>query len=227
MGSEEAYLTVEETAKQLAVHPSQIHAWNRAGWLEAHYPNGRLGGKRFRPEDIQDFQELRGLEKSGLRCKLPQLAMKAIVTSRRAERRIEEIANYLGLDAPALSPDKEDVVLMYMKLQSFCARPSIKDQQEAIEMAKSLLGITEEYLSLVEQYTGDKEPWQLYTEVAKALAGQCSPGTDARGFAEHARRNLRNVAYFYLRSTRGAREAGKIFPGENYSSKLVRTLFPC
>lgn len=226
MGSEESYLTVLEAAKELSVHPSQIHSWNRAGWLEAHYPNGRLGGKRFRVEDVKEFQELRGLEKSGLRCKLPQLALKAIVTSRRAERRIEEIAHYLGLDAPALSLDKDDITSLYLKLQSFCAYPVIKDQVEGIELAKTLLGITEEYLSLVEKYVGVTDPWEIYMESAKTLAAQCSPGTDARGFAEHARRNIRNVAYFYLRTNKGAHEAKRVFPGESYSSKLVRTLFP-
>jgi excisionase family DNA binding protein len=226
MGSKEVYITVEQAAKILGVHFSQVHAWERAGWLEAYYPGGRVGGKRFREEDVRDFLELRGPDGFGFRWKLPQLAMKAVISSRRSEKRIEEIARYLGLDAPSLGVEKEEVLVFLAKLEEFRKTPKVKKQVEAIELARTLLAVTEEYLDLVSSYTGDKEPWKVFLDTAKILAEQCSPGTDARGFAEHARRNLRNVAYFYLRASKGPHEAGRLFPGESYTSRLIRTLFP-
>lgn len=226
MGSDGTYITVEEAAAIHGVHVSQVHAWSRGGMLEAYYPKGRRAGKRFRRQDVLDLLELREQEWAGLRKKLPQLALEAIVTSRRVEKRLNELVYYLGLSEEQLAVGKDEVVMLFVQVQSFLDIPIVENHEAAIRWARVLLGITEDYLGLVSLYLEEPEPWAIYMELGRVLASKCSPNTSARMFIEHARKNLRNVAYFYLRGSKGARVAGHLFPGESYSGRLLQTLFP-
>jgi len=226
MGSDETYISAEAAAQIHNVHVSRVHAWSRNGLLEAHYPNGRPGGKHFRRTDVLDLLELTENERSGLRRKLPQVALQALLASRRVEKRLNELVQYLGLTQEVLSSEKNDVVLLFVQIQYFLEPPVDRSPEVALQWARRLLGVTEEYLELVAQHLGEPEPWKLYVELARVLAEIHGPSSNARMFIEHARRNLRNAAYFYVRRAKGTHAAARIFPGESYSGKLVQTLFP-
>lgn len=230
MGSAAELITAVEAAKILGVTVSQTHTLHRNGFIEAYYPEGRrpnqLAGKYFRQEDVLLLKELREQLKDEPTAKLRQLAMRAVITSRRVERRLAELANYFGLDDVAPSLEKDQVVAFYVRVKEFTEDPRVRSQEDAIALAKRLLGVTEEYLELVALHTGDHEPWKVFLQTGKLLAGQFSPGTQVRVFIDHARRNMRNVCYFYIKGTCGTQVADKMFPQEGYSNALIQTMFP-
>ena len=57
MSNHKAWLSVNETAYLLGIHPNTLRRWCSKGVLEWYeLPNGR-GDKRFRPGDIEAFIE--------------------------------------------------------------------------------------------------------------------------------------------------------------------------
>jgi hypothetical protein len=152
--------------------------------------------------------------------------MRAFVSSRRTERRLEELMLYLGLTTASLGIEDEQVRSFHAAATDFLVNPGILAQTEIVEWAQKLLTITEEYLALVVRTTGDKDAWKMFTAVVLELAKQCSEGSTARMYVEHSRRNLRNASYFHIRDVKGTREADKTFPREGYTLRLARTFFP-
>jgi hypothetical protein len=230
MGSESIFVNPVEAAQILGVSVDQVHTLHRKGFLEASYPEGRrphnLAGKRFRREDVLTLKELRAQCKGASPEKLQQLALQAIVVSKRVERRLNELTHYLGLTDSALSLEKERVIAFFTRVSDFVEEPRIDSPQEAIDWARQLLGVTEEFLELVALHTQEAEPWKVFLEAGKRLAAHCSTGTQARTYVDHARRNLRNAAYMYVRGEKGVRAADRLFPLEGYSNELIQTMFP-
>ena len=228
LGSDSAYITPGEAAQILAVTLGQVNAWSRSGLLEPRYPEGRrpqkLGGKRFLREDVFALRELREQTKGGM--KLPQLAMRAFVTSRKLEQRLEELMSYLGLTSVSLGLEDTQVRAFHAAVEDFIEHPDGLDQPELVEWARRLMAITDAYLALDAQVVGDKEGWSMFIAAGHELSKQCSPTTTARMYVDHACRSLRHAVYLHLRSTRGAREADRMFPKEGYVLDLVRTFYP-
>lgn len=224
MGSTGLYLTPAETAEVLGVSVEMVHVYDRKQLLEAYYPEGRKAGKRFLAEDVFALHELRQEHKGDFLRKLPQLAMRAIVTSRRVEKRLDELMQFLGLNDVALSLEPTDVAMLHFNVEKALTMPRAEGDQELLDWSKKLLAINEEYLDLVKMHLGDEYPWKPYLDLARVLSEKC--GGRQRSFLEHARSNLRNVAYFYERAWRGPREAEKLFPGERYSGRLLRRVLP-
>jgi hypothetical protein len=224
MGSTGLYLTPQETAEVLSVSVEMVHVYDRRQLLEAYYPDGRKAGKRFLAEDVYALAELRQDQKGDFLRKLPQLAMRAVVTSRRVEKRLEELMQFLGLNDVALSLEPRDVALLHFQVERALEMPKIEGDHELLDWAKKLLAINEEYLELVKMHLGDDYPWKPYLDLARKLSERASGRH--RSFIEHARANLRNVAYFYERSFRGPKAAERTFPGERYSGRLLRRVLP-
>lgn len=224
MGSTGLYLTPVETAEVLGVSVEMVHVYDRRQLLEAYYPDGRKAGKRFLAEDVYALHELRQEHKGDFLRRLPQLAMRAIVTSRRVEKRLDELMQFLGLNDTVLSLEPTNVTLLHFQVEKALTLPRAEGDAELLDWAKKLLAINEEYLDLVKLHLGEEYPWKPYLDLARVLSEK-SEGRQ-RSFIEHARANLRNVAYFYERAYRGARAAEKLFPGERYSGKLLRRILP-
>ncbi len=59
--TEEHWLTVDEAAKRLKVHPESIRRWLREGKMRGHLIS-RRGGYRIRPAELETFLEQRTQE---------------------------------------------------------------------------------------------------------------------------------------------------------------------
>lgn len=224
MGSTGPYMTVAEAAELLGVTPKMVHIYSRRQLLEAHYPSGRRAGMHFMADDVVALAELRGADSDFMR-KLPQIAMRAFVASRRVEKKLEALMYLLGLGAPALSLEKDDVIQMHLQAERAIMRGTA-DPAAAREWARRFGAFTEEYLELVHLHVGTEEPWKVYLHLGRDLAARLKDGTEEKAFVEHARAHIRNVAYFYERGRRGARAANKMFPNERYSGRLLQRLYP-
>jgi hypothetical protein len=221
-GSAGPYVTVAEAARLLGIGSDQVHHLDRGRLLEGHYPEGRKAGKRFLEEDVHALVELRRETAGGLTPKLPRLAMRAVLVSRRAERKVDRLLHYLGLDADPLPSDREGALAIHHRVDAWLRKGGSSDPSTLHELARTLLAITEEYLELVGQATGDPECWRIYFELGAMLAQKVDPNDPLRAYVEHARRNARNVAYLRLREMKGARVADRQMPGERYSDQLLR-----
>lgn len=220
-GSAGPYLTVAEVGKMLGVGSDRVHNLDRGRLLEAHYPEGRRAGKRFLEEDVLTLIELWREAGGRLGPKLPNLVMRAVLTSRRAERKVDRLLHYLGLDADPLPSDREGALAVHHHVDAWLRQGS-GDASTVLPLARTLLAITEEYLELVVQATGDPEAWRLYFELGATLAQKVDANDPLRAYVEHARRNARHAAYLRLRSAKGVRHADRSMPGERYSDELMR-----
>jgi DNA-binding transcriptional MerR regulator len=227
MGSDSILVTMEEAAKILGVTLAHAHVYGQKGLLEPHYPEGnRRKGKRYLREDVYSLKELREQTKGAPNRDLYQLAVRAFILSRRTARQLEEIQHYLGFSSVALETDDEHIRAFLHAAEHRCLARLDRAPEEITDWAHKLLAINEEYIDRTVRVTEKPDVWQVFMNVAKRLTEECSPGTLARMYSDHARNHLRNVAYFYLRATKGQRVAGRIFPTEGYSLRLIQTLHP-
>lgn len=222
MGSTGLFLTPAEAAEVLGVSVQMVHVYDRRQLLEAHYPGGALRGKKFLAEDVYALAELRTQYKGDFLRKLPQIALRAAVTSRRVEKRLEELMSFLGLNDVVLSLEPQDVIDLHHKVEVALSQPRVEDEADVIAWSKKFLAINEEYLELVKTHVGEAFPWKPYLELARLVAGRANGRSQS--YIAHARASLRNVAYFYERAFRGPAEANAMFPGERYSGKLLQRL---
>ena len=227
MGSESVFVTVPEAASILGVTSSRVHVFGQSGYLEEHYPEGRRPEKkRFLREDVLNLKELREQVKGSRALKIPQVAMKAYLSAKRTERRLEELLRYLGINTRTLPEDPDQIRAFYLYFEHFSKAAPNLSPEEILDKARDLQGITEEYLELTVSITGRKDAWEVFAKSAKILASKCSVGTVQRMFVDHARANLRNITYFYVRGSQGVRAAERMFPKEGYVTELVHTMYP-
>lgn len=148
-------------------------------------------------------------------------ALKALVSSTRAERRLERVEMLLGIDATVLSVEEDEVLAFYKR-----CKDTLLDYTEdlraadVLDWAYRLAAVTEEYLHLVTFYTGEEEPWVPFMEVAQKLAESAPKDKFTRhkdleiayAYVASSRRHLRQVAYFYIRGKYGKKVANGAFP---------------
>lgn len=222
MGSTGLYLTPQEAAEALGVSLDMVHVYTRRGLLDPHYPNGKLGRKQLRAEDVYALAALRAEHKGDIFKRLPQIAMRAAVTSRRVEQKLDELMAFLGVNDTVLSLESRAITELHQAVEAAINNPLIENDNDIMEWAKKILAINEEYIELLKMHVKTDPPWKPYLELASILGGLAKGRS--RMYIEHARTNMRNVAYFYERSFRGATAANKMFPGERYSGRLLQRL---
>ncbi|HEU4534222.1 MAG TPA: hypothetical protein VFS00_08890, partial [Polyangiaceae bacterium] len=120
------WLTTAEAARLIGVNSAQIHHMTRGRLLDAHYPEGRRAGKRFLEEDVLALRDLR--REGGSRARLERLALRAVLASRRAERRVEEMTHYLGLDAPGLPLEPEAIAALHHRIDEWLLHKELEGQ---------------------------------------------------------------------------------------------------
>jgi hypothetical protein len=107
---------------------------------------------------------------------------------------------------------------------------------ELVFWARTLHAVDEEYLDRVRTVTEDEQPWQKLMSAAQELCRRAPTGkfeadrelAQACGYVEAARRNLRNVCYFYVRTRRGARKAELAFPNarQDVHERVLSLVYP-
>jgi len=163
------------------------------------------------------------------------MAMRAFVRAEQCEKKLASLLILLGVDSPPLSTSKKAVLDLYKRVRELRAKQDGSSEAgEIFYLSKELLGISEEYLRLVEHYTANNEPWRVFLEVSQHLCKLAPRNrfthdhelTRAYGFLEAARRHVRSVAYFYVRASHGRNVADTAFVGDNAFDPVITTLFP-
>ena len=203
----------------LEVSVRQLNNMVRAGTLHPEYPEG----KGFRsPRFFREDEVVVAIELKDMKMDLPQLAVlarQAYVSSRQTERLLRQVMHFTGADVPMLSHKRRDVFALYLKVEDELDAHRDFKPENILEWARTFYAVGEEYLWLIEQVVEDPEPWKKMLDLASKICKEAPRGefpanralATAYGFLEAGRRNLRNVAYFYIRSHHGERLARKAF----------------
>lgn len=229
MGIPNGLVTRLHAAKLLSITPRTIDLWIKQGLIKQVF-RGRKSfilhtevtalGQIFNGQ--KDFAAVRNL------------AIRAYMKAEEAERKIREITELLGLETTPIDTDEESILKFYDEAHiRVTERPPVRPA-EVMVLAKKLHGITDEYLRLVETFTCDDEPWYCYMELANYLIRE-APRTyflqdrelaAAYGYIEAARRHLRPVAYFYVRTRNGREIANQAFIGGHVTDDIIQVMFP-
>jgi hypothetical protein len=231
MGSE--LLTRAEVAAILDVDVRTVDRMSSSGWLTPHRTGGAARSSRYKRDEVSALLEFRDWKRPDI-ATVNRIAMQALVRSRAAERKLEQLCTLLGADGTTIPTAEDEVVRLYMRAEDVVQTPELRlSAAEVLEWGRILLSINEEYLELVRVYVTPPEPWSVFTDLARRVSenGRSADGLElqsAYAYFELARRNMRNVAYLYVRRVGGEKEAKQRFPGPNsdYKTLLISSLFP-
>ena len=230
-------LTPKEAAEILDISVRQLNNLCHSNTLSALYPDGGgLNASRFFDEDaVMAYLEIK--DKKLDISQLAAITRQAYVISRATERKLEQVMHYLGLDLPHLSHKRADVLRLYVQVEDALeiADRDLKPEK-ILEWARIFYAVGEEYLWLIEEVVEDPEPWKTLLELANTLyknAPRREFNNDKRlasayGFLDAGRKNVRNVAYFYIRNKHGVQLASLAFPvatGDKID-RIINLAFP-
>lgn len=230
-------LTPKEAAEILDISVRQLDRVCRSKALSPIYPEGGgLNASRFFDEDaVMAYLEIK--DKKLDISQLAAITRQAYVISRATERKLEQVMHYLGLDLPHLSHKRADVLRLYVQVEDALeiADRDLKPEK-ILEWARIFYAIGEEYLWLIEEVVEDLEPWKVLLELANTLYKNAPREkfnndkklASAYGFLDAGRKNVRNVAYFYIRNKHGVQLASLAFPvatGDKIE-RIINLAFP-
>lgn len=208
-------ISLKETAKILGVSTRQVQRKVNQGLLKAHY-SGKY--TLFDSNDVYDLAELEA-SKPPL-AKIAAVANRANLSAQRTERIVDRLLTALGVDYPKIPLDKEGVIALHIKAEDALKEFIPCPLDQVSEWTRIFDAIGEEYFAAVEEYTGSKEPWAVYTNLAARLSsnfvhGEVLDDREIRvvyGCLEKARQAIRRTAFFYIQNKYGLSTARKSFP---------------
>lgn len=230
MGTPPDLFTRKETATVLGVTVRTLSNYVTQGLL---VPVIEKRKAHFRRGDVLALAEV--LRAGNDLAAVTGTALRALVRAEQCERKLNELLGLLGFTTVSLPTTTKGLLELYHRAHRISGweEPSIIASQ-VFHFAKELLAFNEEYLRLVEHHTGDAEPWRVFLAACERLA-RLTP-TDrmvydhelasAYSYIPVARRHLRAVAYFFVRSSHGSEVADKAFIGDNAFDPVITTLFP-
>lgn len=226
----EDLVSLPTAARMLRVTARTVHAMCRQGLLDPIYKEGR-SLKYFPVQEIAALAELRQ-QKMDLPA-VATIAMRAFVTAKANERRLDELFRILGLKRKVLETTATEVASVYeqaIKATDIDRMPTIHELED---WAGTFYAIDEAYLRLVAQCTASEEPWKVFLDLATKLANNrkweyfnAVPELRAAyDQLEAARRHLRIVSYMFCRESKGVQLANNLFGTVNVTERLLAVMF--
>lgn len=207
-------LTPQEAARLLKIDSRSVHKLVQGGLLSAQYVKNHQG-QASRRIPLNEVTALIDLDVKELTLpRVANLALRAFVHARDVGRRLGDLEYLLGIHTENLPTDEKGVVALCVEAQGLVDDPILViDDTLAMKWARIFYAFTEEYLGLIHNFTASEEPWKVFMDLGDRIA---ELGKDVSptvvSYLVAARRQLRTVAYFYLRKLKGAKLAGALFP---------------
>lgn len=230
MGRHDGLLTHSEAAKILRLAPVALRLIVHRGLIRPAKVGKNSKDYLYWEDDIYAYQRVRGKEDS-----LPDLIItskQALALSRANNRKLKHLYRFLGLDTPQLPADEESVYRLYDKAISFLEdNTSELTPASILYWATTINAIDEAYLTLLEQYSQVDTTWESFLDLAnKLMRLRCSYNGPSHTFAysclDSARKNLRHVAYFYVRAKHGQKIANQALGKEAATEEVIAHLYP-
>lgn len=202
----------------LGVTISTLQVMVRKGMIQPDHSSKRVtAASFFQLSEVAALADLRFQ-----RLDMPTLAtmaMRALAISKSNEKRINQIADLLGLNSKTLSTEEADVVALHIEAQDLLAEDRDLAPDEIRRWANIFYAVTEDYFRLVVHYTSTETPWEPFLGLAQKLSEGAPTEKfifhkdleSAYGYLEAGRRHLRTVTYFYFRAKYGQRAANRSF----------------
>lgn len=231
MGRNEDLLTFAETAARLDVTPRHLGHMMRLGHIRPAKVGRHRGETKFRPQDVNAVLELKRNGRLDL-AQVARAATQARNLSLSNAAKLEKLCAFLGLENNRLRTDEDSVFMLHMKAQdAMKLDPTEMSTSSIMAWASTFNGFDEAYLQIIEGYTADQHPWQLYLDLAnKLMANQRSRPQSNLRFAyaclDSARRHLRHVSYFYVMTRSGERLANDLFIKGEVDDEIIAQLHP-
>lgn len=214
-GSDARYLlTRSEAAKALNVPGSVINRLRKIGVLTPV----SLSPILYSYSNVSDALEI--VKNGNSIGKISSRAYHAHIGVKRLEKKLDALAELLGLGASSLSIDPWDMrFLNQQMLETTKGDTSSLPVSEVMDWAKALLSMDEHYLAILADVLSTQEPWRAAFWLAEVLL-RAAPKERfpseaelraAYGYLSFAQRHVRQVAYFYCRNLEGKAGAAKRF----------------
>lgn len=230
MGRNEDLLTFAAVAELLNVGRRQLGHMVRQGYIRPAKVGRHQRDSRFRQEDVNALLHLR---RRGVDLpKLAAVAYQSHALSLSTAAKLEKLCAFLGLENNRLRTDEDSVFMLHMKTHD-TLRMQLSDMttSDVMEWAAVFNGIDEGYLSIIEAFTVDSQPWKIYMELANQIMVNRSERTETNlAFAysclDASRRHLRHVSYFFATTRLGEQAANNLFIKGQVDDEIVAQLYP-
>jgi hypothetical protein len=214
-------ITPREAGEVLGVGEKQVRRYVQKGWLRPVYSKdkGFHAPLMLHPGEVSALAET--LEARPDFTTLVQRSTQAYATARSLERRVERLEQLVGAQYDSTPVDYESMRALYQEARADLEIPPV-DSEKIEHWTRIFMGLGEEFFDVLEAYTNDEQAWQTFHDLSRAII-EAAPleqlGEDEEAKAryryyERARRNLRAVLFFHIRTRFGSQRATRMFRDE-------------
>lgn len=212
-------INAEESAKRMGITTRAFNKRVHAGHVIPADFKGERNSARFREEEI--FALRKAIDE---KFDIPTLAGSTAVSyalARSTAERVDRLYELLGVNHQRLSYEQDDVRALYESAQHTAGQDTSGMEGIRIyEWSKKLNAVDEPYLDLTRRITGEAHPWEAFLRLAQKMMEKAPTHkyvsdkklASAYGFLDAARRNLRYISYFFVRTYESKDEADRLFP---------------
>lgn len=208
-------ISSEEAAEILGVDKSRVNQLTRDGMLRS-----RLVGNAnmYDPNEVHQLKQIRASNLS--LAEVAARAARAEMTAYRLERQVSQLLDVIGANIPSADVRKDAVIALHLKVEDELKNKRTAGVEDLMFWAQTFQSLSEEYFHVVAQQFQTEEPWAPYLELSNKLLVHAPYDklrndlelSTAYNFLEMARRSMRQVMFFYVRTTSNKRIAHRLFP---------------
>lgn len=194
----------------------------RRGLLQPIYPKGKgLNQPRvFAKTEVAALAEAR---EHGVNLpRIASMSARAHALAKALEVRVTRLEQVLGVGVTPIDLSEEGVLSLYAEALDTLSPP--REPADVLRWTQIMLNMGEEFFELLEAYTGDEDAWKAFLDFSRAALEDLPDTEDqpdlrqAFDMLRTARKNLRHVLFFFLRSRYGTRKANEAFLNTPHSS---------
>lgn len=210
------YVARADAAKELKVSVNTLTRLVRRGLLVPHYFEGHKQ-QFFLKSDLHLAQLAGGARSVDIR-QVNATALMALSAAHRAETRLAEVFSAMGLDVVPLHRDAPSVLALYEEVKKIPSVSEVRDPEWLKYWGGVFFSMDEVYLELVQQLTGDDEPWKVFHDFCSNVTRIVIQENEVALYMawnrfQAGRNHLRHVSYMHCRRRRGRRIADTVFDG--------------
>lgn len=209
----------DEAARLVGVSRKHLQRLVRQGMLRPHYERerGLNAPMAFDKEELAALIEVREADSFDVR-RVASTATQALAIARQLERRVSLLERALGRRVWPLPLEEDFVVALYSRALHEQDTPR-NDIDGVMDWARTFIAIGDEFLDVLEAYTGDESCWRPFVDIGQVMVinapyDQLAYDVElkvAYSYLEVGRRNLRDAAFMYTRNRFGSHIANERF----------------
>ena len=208
-------ISSEEAATILGVNRRQVTQLTRDGLLRAKLVGN---ANMYDPSEVHQLKEIRS---SNLTlAEVAARAARAEMTAYRLERQVARLIDVIGANIPSADLSRDAVVALHLKVEDELKSRCVPTVEDLMYWAQTFQSLSEEYFHMVAKEFETEEPWSFYLQLSNQLLKRTPNGllkkdlelSTAYNYLEMTRRGMRQVMFFYVRTTANKRFAHRLFP---------------